>query len=79
GILGLFLLGLIFKRATNRMAMLATACGVLVIGWMSLSPRFPDAWSAWRSPFHNLLVIVLGTATILGLGGLGTLMSRRKA
>jgi SSS family solute:Na+ symporter len=70
GILGLFLLGFISKRVTNSSALLATVIGTLAILWLSLSPRFSEAWAAWRSPFHSFMVVVIGTLTIL-LVGLG--------
>lgn len=75
GMLGLFLLGLISRRAKNPAAFTGVSVGVLVILWMSLSPRLGDEWAAWRSPFHNFMVIVVGTLTILLVG---LLASRRK-
>jgi hypothetical protein len=45
-----------------------TPCQRYPFLWMSLSPRLPEAWSAWRSPFHNFRVIVIGTLTILLVG-----------
>lgn len=68
GMLGLFLLGLIARRANNAAAVTGVAVGVLVICWMSLSPKFADEWARWRSPFHNFMVIVIGTLTILLVG-----------
>jgi SSS family solute:Na+ symporter len=68
GMLGLFLLGLISRRAGNAGAVTGVLAGVLVILWMSLSPRFTGSWEAWRSPFHNFMVIVIGTLVILLLG-----------
>jgi solute:Na+ symporter, SSS family len=68
GMLGLFLLGIISRRATNPAAATGVTVGVLVISWASLSPRLPEAWAAWRSPFHNFMVIVIGTLTILLVG-----------
>jgi SSS family solute:Na+ symporter len=68
GMLGLFLLGLISRRAKNPAAVTGVSVGGLVILWMSLSPRLSDEWRAWRSPFHNFLVIVIGTLTILLVG-----------
>ncbi len=41
--------------------------GLLVITWMTLSPRW-DALAAVRSPFHDFLIIVFGTATIMLVG-----------
>lgn len=70
GMLGLFLLGLISRRANNAAAATGVVIGVLVILWMSLAPKFSAAWAAWRSPFHSFMVVVIGTLTIL-LVGLG--------
>ena len=68
GMLGLFLLGLLSRRAGSRAAAAGVTAGVLVIVWMTVSPR----WGAWpesiRSPFHGNLVIVFGTLTILAVG-----------
>lgn len=68
GTLGLFLLGRLVRRAGNREAVGAVVIGVLVIIWLTLSPR----WAAWpealRSPFHGFLTIVFGTLTILIAG-----------
>jgi SSS family solute:Na+ symporter len=68
GMLGLFLLGLLSKRAGNRAGLLGVAAGVLVILWMTLSPKIAGFPADWRSPFHGLLVIVFGTLTILVVG-----------
>ena len=74
GMLGLFLLGLISKRASRGPALLAVFVGLLVIVWMSLSPK--DYWPAlldgFRSPMHAFLVPVVGTLTILCVGLLAT-------
>ena len=67
GMLGLFLLGLI-SRTKNSAAAIGVTMGVLVILWMSLSPKLSDDFAWLRSPFHNFLVIVFGTVTILGVG-----------
>ena len=83
GMLGLFLLGrwrastmlsppraLVEGRQPvgRGPAMAAVAAGVGVILWMTWSPYWPEAYAAFRSPFHNQLVIVIGTLTILGVG-----------
>jgi SSS family solute:Na+ symporter len=68
GMLGLFLLGLISRRAGNPAAVTGVITGVLVIAWMSLSPKFSDAWAQFRSPFHSFMIIVVGTLTILLVG-----------
>jgi SSS family solute:Na+ symporter len=70
GMLGLFLLGLISRRARNADAALGVVTGVLVIVWMTLSTKagWPKALAAWKSPFHSFLTIVFGTASILVVG-----------
>jgi len=68
GMLGLFLLGLISRHAKNAAAATGVAAGVMAILWMSLSPKLSDQWAAWRSPFHNFMVIVIGTLVILLVG-----------
>lgn len=73
GMLGLFLLGRLFPRAGGAAGLTGVAAGVLVILWMTLSPKL--AWwpEALRSPFNGLLVIVFGTLTILVVGGVTAL------
>jgi SSS family solute:Na+ symporter len=68
GLLGLFLLGWLSRRATNAHAAVAVALGVMVILWMTLSPAWPDGLAEWRSPFHGNLIIVFGTLAILTVG-----------
>jgi transporter, SSS family len=68
GMLGLFLLGLLSKRAGSRAGLLGVIAGVLVILWMTLSPKITGFPDAWRSPFHGFLVIVFGTIAILVVG-----------
>jgi len=70
GLLGLFLLGVLCRKATSRDAILAILLGSAFIAWMALSPtRFwPDSLSALKSPFHEYLVIVVGTMAIVAIG-----------
>ena len=68
GTLGLFLLGFFSRRTGNRAAQAGVAAGVAVILWMTLSPRAASIPPAWRSPFHEFLIIVFGTAAILAVG-----------
>ncbi len=72
GMLGLFLLGILFPRAGNRAGFVGALAGVLVILWMTLSPKWDSFPAAWRSPFHNLLVMVFGTLTILTVGAIAS-------
>jgi solute:Na+ symporter, SSS family len=73
GMLGLFLLGFISKKATPVAALTGTIVGVLLILWMTFTPLFQKElvqWdmTKWVSPFHNFLIIVFGTLAILGVG-----------
>jgi len=68
GMLGLFLLGRISRRAGNPAAATGVLLGVLVISWMTVSPHWKGALAAWRSPFHSFLITVGGTLTILLVG-----------
>jgi SSS family solute:Na+ symporter len=68
GMLGLFLLGVISRHAKNAAAATGVIVGLLLIFWMSLSPRLSDDWAAWSSPFHNFMVTVIGTLAILLVG-----------
>ena len=78
GMLGLFLLGFLSRRASRPAALIAVAVGVLVILWLSLSPRWSDALAAWRSPFHGFLTVVFGISALLLTGLLVTAVLGRK-
>jgi SSS family solute:Na+ symporter len=78
GSLGLFLLGLISRRTSNRGAIAGVTAGVLVILWMTVSPKWTFWPEALRSPFHGFLTIVFGTAAILLIGFLVTAFTRRE-
>jgi solute:Na+ symporter, SSS family len=70
GMLGLFLLGMISRRAGNRAAAAGVIGGVLVILWMTFSPAWTGALEPFRSPFHGFMTIVVGTVAILAIGSL---------
>lgn len=74
GMLGLFLLGYIAKKARRADAVTGVVVGVLVIAWMSLSPLYFTSGKllAFRSPFHTNLTIVIGTLVIFLTGFLLT-------
>ena len=75
GMLGLFLLGLIVKRAGNAAAATGVTLGVIVIFWLS---------SSWvpqklQPMIHSNLTIVVGTLTIFLVGlVVSTFMISRK-
>ena len=65
GMLGLFLLGVLSRRARSFEAATAVVIGVLVITWASLSPA-QQAW--WANPLHSFMTIIIGTLTIFLAG-----------
>ncbi len=70
GMLGLFLLGLISKKAKNPHAVCAAILGISLIAWLSLSKTdlWPDAWEGGKNPFHSFMTIVIGTSSIVLIG-----------
>jgi solute:Na+ symporter, SSS family len=80
GMLGLFLLGFISKKAARPEAIIGVIAGVIVIIWMSLSPIIFTVGKAvaFRSPFHSNLTIVFGTLIIFLTGFLLTRIFSRK-
>ncbi|MEZ6191291.1 MAG: sodium:solute symporter [Phycisphaerales bacterium] len=81
GMVSLFLLGMISRRAGNAAAVTAVLVGGLVIFWMvfSVTDFWPKSLVGMKSPFHSFMVIVVGTLTILLIGiGLSTVWPRQK-
>lgn len=80
GMLGLFLLGFVSRKAGKPEAVTGVIAGVLVIVWMSLSPLIIKTGGAlaFRSPFHSNLTIVFGTMIIFLAGFLLTGLFSRK-
>ncbi|TWT97699.1 Sodium/glucose cotransporter [Botrimarina colliarenosi] len=71
GLLGLFLLGVLAKRAKRPAALCGVIIGVLVILWMSLPDLIQQytAAPAWvLSPLHAHMTIVVGTLTVFLVG-----------
>lgn len=77
GMLGLFLLGMISRRARSPEAATGVVIGVLLILWLSLSQAswWPAEWRHLRNPLHPLMTTVVGTLAILLIG---MLLSRRR-
>ncbi len=69
-IVGLFLLGLIVPTLRNRQAVFIFGVGLAIIGWMTLSTGdwWPALLNSVASPFHPLLVVVVGPAAMMLLG-----------
>src|SRR5690625_1752364 len=59
GMLGLFLLGYFSQRVTNLPVMIGVAIGLLVIMWMSLSPRSEEHTSELQSRGHLVCRLLL--------------------
>ena len=82
GVLGLFLLGMISRvprggRATAE-GILAVVVGVVVIGWLTLSPQIERLPTWLQNPLHANLTIVVGTSTIFLIGLLASRLLRSK-
>ena len=77
GMLGLFLLGIVSRRANAGAGLIAVILGVLVIGWMTFYPVIENQPSFLRNPLHTNMTIVVGTLTIFLVGwGISQLGSR---
>src|SRR5690606_34147329 len=68
GMLGLFLLGIISKKAGNSEAIIATITGVLAILWMTFSHLIPAQYSFLKYPLHANMIIVVGSLVITLVG-----------
>jgi SSS family solute:Na+ symporter len=79
GIVGLFLLGLISRRAGNLAASAAVVTGLVGIAWMVVSNTglWPQSLAHLRSPLHGFLVTVVGTLVILLVGLAVSRLNRR--
>lgn len=64
GMLGLFLLGYIARKARRADAVIGTVCGVIIIGWISAA----EFLSLPPSGIHEYMAIVLGTIVIFLVG-----------
>jgi SSS family solute:Na+ symporter len=73
GMLGLFLLGALSRRAGSVQAGIGMVLGLLVLTWAAMSPQLGVAWA---NPFHAFMTTVMGTLTIFLVG---MVLSRRRA
>ena len=74
GMLGIFLLGFLVKKATNMNAKIATVLGIVLIGWMSFRDYLPDFL---QTPFEPKMTVVFGTLGIVGIGYLTHLFTKK--
>lgn len=64
GMLGLFLLGFLTRRVSNKAALIGALAGIMMICWISAYN-----WVGLPNPhIHSYMAIVLGTATIFFVG-----------
>ncbi|MBX3438951.1 MAG: sodium/solute symporter [Planctomycetaceae bacterium] len=82
GLFGLFLLGLLVRRAGSGAAAIGVVCGVFTVLWVTFSnfkggSYWPPALADYKSPLNGLLSSVVGTLTVLIVGGLVAQFSRR--
>jgi SSS family solute:Na+ symporter len=70
GMLGLFLLGLISRKASVVAGAVGVTMGCLIILWLTLSTTafWPHAFAGLRNPFNTFLTVVIGTMTTLFCG-----------
>jgi SSS family solute:Na+ symporter len=70
GMLGLFWLGFLSRRATSPDAAVAVVVGMVVIVWATLSPTkyWPQQWQAVRNSMHSLSTVVVVVLVILTVG-----------
>jgi SSS family solute:Na+ symporter len=78
GMLGLFLLGMISKTTRNTEALTATIIGIIVIVWMTFSPKLSNEYAYLRNPLHQNMIMVVGTLTIFLVGMLLTRLKGKK-
>jgi solute:Na+ symporter, SSS family len=75
GMLGLFLLGFISQKTNSQTALLATVSGILVIFWLTFSPKWP--MGTFKNLLHTNMTIVVGVLSIFIVGVLLTKLKRR--
>ena len=73
GMLGLFLLGLMSRRATNLGALAGAIIGVLTIAWMTVSPAWTEAY--WMTVLARCAAVLRMTLSPTWAAGLARLRS----
>ena len=68
GVVGLFLLGLLFKRVRAGHAAAAVAAGLAAVAWATFARDLPEGWTWLECPWHPNMVAVIGTVTLLAVG-----------
>jgi len=73
--LGLFLVGIVVRRATSRGAMLGAIAGILVIVWGTTCQDLAENWSWLRFEFHQFMIGPIATVTIVSVAWLDSLVN----
>jgi len=68
GMLGLFLLGLLIKRAGHISALSGVIVSITVIAWATFARGLPENWAWLECPFHGYLTGLLGAASLIVVG-----------
>lgn len=74
GMLGLFLLSMIARKADRPAAATGVVIGLVVISWMTAADYLPEHL---KSPLHSNMIIVVGTLTIFFVGLIVSMLSPR--
>jgi len=77
GVIGLFLLGLMFKRAQRWQAIVAVIASVISIAWATFARNLPEAWGWLECTWHTRMIGVIGTITLLVVGIVLTLFTKK--
>jgi solute:Na+ symporter, SSS family len=79
GVIGLFLLGLAFKRVKRWHAAVAVIASVLSIAWSTLARNLPDNLSWLQCNWHSRMIGVIGTLTLIVVGLILSFVPQKKS
>jgi len=77
GVIGLFLLGVMFKHIKKWQAIVAVCASVTSIAWATFARNLPDAWKWLECTWNTRMIGVIGTVTLLTVGVVLSLLSWR--
>lgn len=78
GVIGLFLLGIAFRRVNRWQAVAAVIMSVISIVWASFARNLPAPWDWMTCAWHPRMISVIGTLTLLTVGLGLSLLTRSK-
>ena len=68
GMLGLFVLGMISRKAGSIVGVIGTLSGVIAIIWMTVSKSSPELFGRFSYTWNRYLIPVIGTLLVLFVG-----------